>query len=165
MHGSRILQESAWFALYSLEAKHWNDVDFNGGRSVHELYCDTGVFAVGPNRFDGRCSIKQFYEWRRARGEMTSRHIISNVTVEVQDERHAKAFGLITVHRGKGAQPVQQGNIPSLVADFESGCVLEPDDVWRYASHILDPVFVGADVPLSLAIDPRFLSRSDQKLG
>jgi len=162
-----IEEQATWFALYRLEARYWYDVDYNGGRDAHEFYLSDGLFAIGPNRFEGRHGIKTFYEWRRARGKMTSRHIISNLLVDSQDERRAKAFGLITVHRGKGEAPLRYGFVPSLVADFTSDCVRGPDDVWRYASHILDPVFVGDDVPLSLAIDPRFLAtpRAPESVG
>jgi hypothetical protein len=146
-----------WFALYHLETAHWHDVDFDGGRNAHELYCHDGVLAVGANRFKGRHGIKLFYEWRRSRGEMTSRHIITNMMVNAHEERRASASGVITIHRGKGAQPIERGNVPALVADFTSDCVLGPDNIWRYASHLLDPVFIGSDVPLSLAIDPRYL--------
>ena|ERR1700733_157721 len=149
---------SIWFALYRLEVTHWNDVDFNGGKNADELYCDDGVLAVGPNRFEGRHGIRIFYEWRRSRGETTSRHIVTNVTVRTHDEHRASAFGAITIYRGKGERPLERGNVPSLVADLTSDCVLGSDNIWRYDSHILDPVFIGADVPLSLAIDPRFLT-------
>jgi len=147
-----------WYALYRLEAKHWYDVDFNGGRSVHELYCADGLFAVGPNRFEGQHGIKTFYEWRRARRVASTRHIVTNVMVLAQDERRATASGLITMYHAKGSAPVHDGNVPALVADFASDCILGPDDTWRYASHTLDPVFMGTDIPLSLAIDPRFLA-------
>jgi hypothetical protein len=147
-----------WYALYRLEVGYWNDVDFNGGSTVHELYRGDGVFAVGPNRFEGQRAIKTFYEWRRSRGETTTRHIVTNVAVLAQDARRARASGLITIHRAKGGHPIQEGTQPALVADFASDCILDPDDVWRYASHVLDPVFVGADVPLSLSVDPRFLA-------
>jgi hypothetical protein len=156
-----------WFALYDLETTHWADVDFNGGANAHELYCADGVLAVGPNRFDGRKGVRRFYEWRRSRGETSSRHIISNMMVNSHTERRATATGVITIHRGKGAQPIAYGNVPALVADFTSECVRGPNDEWLYASHIIDPVFVGSDLPLSLAIDPRYLDsiQSDDNAG
>ena len=150
-----------WYALYRLEARHWYDVDFNGGASAHDLYCEDGLFSVGPNRFEGRDGIKNFYQWRRSRGENTVRHIISNPLLLKQEARGATLGGLITIHRAKGGHPNPDGNIPSLIADFTSTCALGADGIWRYASHVLAPVFVGNDLPLSLAIDPRFLASRD----
>ena len=146
-----------WYALYQLEVKYWHDVDYNGGASVHELYCDDGLLSVGGKEFKGRHTIKTFYEWRRGRVE-TARHLISNVTVRARDERRATAFGVITIYRTRGGPPVHAGNVPALVSDFVSECVLSPADVWRYASHVLRPVFIGSDTPFSLSIDPAFVA-------
>jgi hypothetical protein len=146
-----------WYALYQLEVKYWYDVDYNGGSSVHELYCDDGLLSVGGKVFKGRHTIKTLYEWRRERVE-TARHVISNVTVRAQDEWRATAFGVITIYRSRGSPPVRAGNVPALVADFVSECVLSPADTWHYASHVLRPVFIGPDTPFSLSIDPAFVA-------
>ena len=147
-----------WYTLYRLEAQYWYNVDCNGGFLVHELYCDDGLLSVGGKEFKGRNTIKTFYEWRRKRGE-TTRHVIANVLVRPEDERHATAFGLMTIYRGEGINtPLQVGNVPALISDFISVCVLGPDDTWRYASHVLRPVFIGANTPFSLSIDPVFVA-------
>jgi hypothetical protein len=159
MNETNVVDEpKIWHALNRLTAEHWRDVDVNGGRSVHDLYESDGLFVVGPNRFEGRDGIQVFYQWRRGRGNNTTRHIISNVIVQAEDEHHAKLSGLVTIYRGAGSPPLRQDNMPVLIADFTADCVLGDDAVWRYKSHLLDPIFVGADVPLSLAIDPRFLA-------
>jgi SnoaL-like domain len=146
-----------WYALYQLEVKYWHDVDYNGGSSVHELYCDDGLLSVGGKEFKGRHTIKTLYEWRRGRVE-TARHIISNVTVRAQDERRATAFGVITIYRTRGSPPVHAGNVPALVSDFVSECILSSADTWRYAAHVLRPVFIGPNTPFSLSIDPAFVA-------
>jgi hypothetical protein len=146
-----------WYALYRLEVKYWYDVDYNGGSSVHELYCDDGLLSVGGKEFKGRHTIKTFYEWRRGRVE-AARRIINNVTVRAQDERRATALGVITIYRTRGSPPVHAGNVPALVSDFVSECVLSSADTWRYASHVLRPVFIGPDTPFSLSIDPAFVA-------
>jgi SnoaL-like domain len=147
-----------WHALNQLEIKYWYDVDYNGGSSVHELYCDDGLLSVGGKEFKSRHTIKTFYEWRRGRVE-TARHVISNLTVRAQDERRATSFGLITIYRARGIRtPLNTGNVPALVSDFTSECILCPNDVWRYASHVLRPVFTGPDTPFSLSIDPEFVA-------
>ena len=47
-----------------------------------------------------------------------------------------------------------------LIADIIADCVRDEDEVWRYRSHVLRPLFVGWDIPHSISIDPEFLSRS-----
>src|SRR5579863_8490358 len=92
-----------WFAVYDLECKHWRDVDCNGGRCAHELYENDGVYAVGRNQFRGRDNIRRFYDWRRGRREQAStRHLITNINVVEEKERHAKSVGLITLYRARG---------------------------------------------------------------
>lgn len=151
-------EAQVWFALSRLEARHWHDVDFNGGRAVHGLYCPDAVFTVGQNRFEGRDNIKAFYEWRRGRGHMTTRHLITNLIVLDRNEPNARLVGSLTVYRGTGTPPFAGANAPILVADFVSDCRRGDGDDWLYASHAIDPIFVGSDVPLSLAIDPKYLS-------
>src|SRR5580698_7294419 len=108
MNATNVVDEpKIWHALNRLEAEHWRDVDVNGGRSVHDLYESDGLFVVGPNRFEGREGIQIFYQWRRGRGNNTTRHIISNVIVHAEGERYAKLSGLITIYRGAGSPPLR----------------------------------------------------------
>jgi len=147
-----------WHALYSLEVRYWRDVDSNDGGSAHSFYVSDGVFAVGDNQFHGRDAIRDFYAWRGQRGMATvrslrtTRHLISNFAVERAGEREAKAFGVISFHEASGRAPVRESNPPILIADLLNVCVLE-DHAWRFKSHQLRPVFMGADVPRSLAVD------------
>lgn len=148
-----------WHALYSLEVRYWHDVDFNHGRNAHAFYAPDGVFAVGGNEFCGREKIRQFYTWREQRGVATvrslrtTRHLISNLGVESVGPREARAFGVISFFEAPGRAPVMGSKPPILVADLVNACALEDDDEWRFKSHLLRPVFMGDDVPLSLAVD------------
>jgi len=41
-----------------------------------------------------------------------------------------------------------------MIADLEAQCVFGDNRLWRFRSHVLRPIFVGSDVPISLSIDP-----------
>jgi SnoaL-like protein len=148
-----------WHALYGLEVRYWREVDANGGENAHSFYTDDGLFAVGENEFPGRERIQQFYAWRGRRGMdtvrslRTTRHLISNFWVQATGEREATAFGVISFHDGSGRAPVRESNPPVMVADLVSVCVLDEEGAWRFKSHRLRPVFMGAEVPLSMAVD------------
>jgi hypothetical protein len=43
------------------------------------------------------------------------------------------------------------------IADVIGECVRGEDGTWRYRSHLLQPVFVGSDIPLALSIDTQIL--------
>jgi SnoaL-like protein len=148
-----------WHALYGLEVRYWHEVDVNSGANADSFYTADGIFAVGENEFRGREQIRQFYVWRGRRGMetvrslRTTRHLISNFWVEAAGEREAKAFGVISFHEGSGRAPVREVNPPILIADLLNICVRDDDGGWRFKAHRLRPVFMGADVPLSLAVD------------
>jgi hypothetical protein len=114
---------------------------------------------VGDNEFHGRERIRQFYAWRGRRGMetarslRTTRHLISNLWVEAIGDREARAFGVISFYDGSGRAPVPESNAPVMVADLLNVCVLDEDAAWRFKSHRLRPVFMGAEVPLSMAVD------------
>src|SRR6202011_3634689 len=83
----------------------------------------------------------------------TTRHLISNLWVEATADREAKAFGVISFYDGSGRAPVHESNPPVMVADLLNICVRDDEGAWRFKSHRLRPVFMGAEVPLSLAVD------------
>jgi hypothetical protein len=150
-----------WHALYSLEARYWHEVDFNGGRSAHEFFEPNGLMVVGHNRFEGRDKIREFYQWRERQtvnavsSVKTMRHLISNLLVEPSGQRHARATGVVSFYGAAMRAPVTQSKPPMLVADLISECVCDEDDRWRFQSHTLRPVFMSDEAPLSIAVDTR----------
>jgi hypothetical protein len=148
-----------WHELYDLEVRYWYEVDCNGGANAAGFYTADGVLAVGDNEFRGSERIQEFYAWRGRRGIetvrslRTTRHLISNFWVEAASEREAKAFGVISFLDGPGRAPVPESNPPVLIADLLNICVRGEDGAWRFKSHRLRPVFMGAEVPLSMAVD------------
>jgi hypothetical protein len=63
------------------------------------------------------------------------------------------------------ACPRQGGRSARLIADVISECVRGEDGTWRFRSHVVQPVFLGSDHPLSLAIDGQFLSRPSERIA
>src|SRR5467141_1721770 len=146
-----------WYALNRLMTNYWADVDSNGGAQAHEFYLPDALYAVGNNRFEGEQKIRAFYARRRQRGRTTTRHLVDNLRVFREDARRARAVGVMSLYRADGNPPFQGARPPAMIADFEAQCVLGDDQLWRFQSHVLRPIFVGSDVPISLTIDPRHL--------
>jgi hypothetical protein len=46
-----------------------------------------------------------------------------------------------------------------MVADFINECELNNDNVWRFKSHTLRPVFMSKVTPQEMLIDPNFLKQ------
>ena len=154
MTGLDTQQLALWYGLQSLETNYWYDVDFNGGGKAHEFYVADGLFAVGDNEFRGHAKIRAFYTWRRQRGHSTTRHLVSNLRVEASDARKGSLIGVLSLYRAEGRPPFQGERPPMLIADLQADCVLGDDQIWRFQTHALKPIFVGSDRPASISIDP-----------
>jgi hypothetical protein len=49
-----------------------------------------------------------------------------------------------------------------MVADLINECALNQDNLWRFKSHTLRPVFMSKATPPSMLIDPNFLKHRPQ---
>jgi len=146
-----------WYALNRLLANYWADVDDEGGSHAHEFYVPEAVYTVGDNRFEGADKIRAFYARRRQHGTITTRHLVNNLRAFRDDERRTRAIGVMSLYRADGPPPIERVRPPAMIADFEAGCVLGDDRLWRFRSHIIWPIFVGSDRPASISIDPQRL--------
>ena len=147
-----------WYALNRLIATYWAEVDHNGGDRAHEFYLPDALYAVGNNRFEGTDKIRAFYAWRRQIGNSSTRHLINNLQVFAEDAAsQARAVGIMTLYRADGRPPYRGVKPPSMIADFEVLCALAADRQWRFRSHLLRPIFVSSDLPVSIMIDPQRL--------
>ena len=154
-----------WHALHRLEVTYWYDVDVNEGRTAHQFFTVDGVKMVGHNRFEGREQIRAFYEWRARQspteavrqlgigGLRAVRHLVTNLHVASSSEGCATVRGIVIFYGGKSKL---QSNHP-MVADLFNECVLDKDNVWRFKSHTVRPVFMSNESPPSMQIDPDFL--------
>jgi hypothetical protein len=146
-----------WYALNRLMTNYWADVDHNGGNRAHQFYLPDALYAVGDNRFEGEEKIRAFYAWRRQRGFSTTRHLLGELRVfREENPQHARIVGVMTLYRADGRPPFQL-RPPAMIADFEAHCRLGDDRQWRFQSHVLRPIFVGSDHPVSISIDPQRL--------
>lgn len=153
-----------WYALQRLETNYWWEVDLNGGRNAYAFYVPDGLFAVGDNRFVGHDKLRAFYAWRARRGPTTTRHVISNLQASASNDGHARLLAALSVYRANGHPPVAGTYPPCLIADVSAECDRGDDGMWRYRSHVVRPIFVGSDIPLSLSIDTDILTQREQEL-
>ncbi len=146
-----------WYALNRLLANYWAEVDQSNGNRAHEFYLPDALYAVGDNRFEGADKIRAFYARRRQHGSTTTRHLVNNLRVFPQDAQHARAVGTMSLYRADGRPPIRGVRPPAMISDFEAHCILGDDREWRFRSHLLRPIFIGSDLPASIAIDPQRL--------
>ena len=109
-----------WYALNRLIINYWADVDDNGGGNAHEFYVPEAVYTVGNNRFEGAEKIRSFYARRRQHGTISTRHLVGNLQIFREDERRARAVGVMSLYRADGPPPIERMRPPSMIADFEA---------------------------------------------
>jgi hypothetical protein len=137
-----------WHQLAKLEAEYWYDVDTYWGQKAHEFYVEDGIFdmGMGSKPHAGRAAVQHFYAWRKARGERTARHVITNFQVRIKSDREATALCIMSLHAADGA-PILPSKPPIMIADVVNECVRDEDGVWRLRSRTLLPVFTGGEAP------------------
>lgn len=145
-----------WYALNQLMADYWADVDEAGGQKAHEYYLPDGLFVIGNNRFEGQEKIRAFYD-RRRYATIVTRHLLCNLRVCREDQRHARILGVMSLYRADGKSPFQGARPPAMIADFEVRCVSGDNRSWRFQSHVLHPFIVSGDLPASISIRPQGL--------
>jgi hypothetical protein len=142
-----------WYALNRLMANYWAEVDSNGGSQAHEFYLPNALYAVGANQFEGAENIRAFYDRRRQHGNITTRHLVDNLRVFRDDVQRARVIGVMSLYRAEGRPPIEEARPLAMIADFEARCVHGDDQLWRFQSHVLRPIFIGTNRPFSVAVD------------
>jgi hypothetical protein len=132
--------------LTELEVNYWHDVDHNWGRMAHTLYVDNGAFIIGDKLMAGCSAIAEFYRWREGRGDRTARHVVTNFRLERLEAEKAYFQCVLCLYAADG-KPVLESRPAIMIADVVNECVLCADNLWRFASHRLYPLFMGGEPP------------------
>ncbi|WP_433598275.1 nuclear transport factor 2 family protein [Nocardia sp. CA-135953] len=111
-------------------------VDFGQAAKVAELFTDDGVCELSAGRFEGIEQIRAFFEKRQGQTDVVSRHVMTNIAVEVQDADHATGLVYLTFYRvvwtGEGPAPLGP---PSFVGSYADSYRRTPEG-WRFESRI-----------------------------
>lgn len=114
-------------------------VDFGDGARIAELFAADGVWQVGDTRFEGREMLEGMF---RARQEMTqrrSRHVCTNLVVDVEDEDHASGIVYLQLYRHdfEEGTAVSDDVIAPAAPPFAVGQYrdrfVRTEDGWRFA--------------------------------
>ena len=126
--------------IATLNAEYWLEVDRRHGVKAHEYFVKDGIYTTTVRSRKGHAEIAEFYSHRHGLGPRTSRHVVANHRVVVQDARHAEADWILLLHAADG-QAVLPSAPAILIADVHDVCVLCDDQRWRFVSRTIEPVF------------------------
>src|SRR5262249_39545342 len=89
-------------------------VDFGEAARVTDLFSEDGVCQLTAGRMEGRAAIKDFFDRRQATQNVVSRHVCTNITVDVVDSDRATGVVYLTFYRvehdGDGDAPLGKPN-------------------------------------------------------
>jgi len=86
---------------------YWHDVDFNWGRNAATHYTTDAEFISPRVRYAGRDQIREFYAWRKERGERVNVHLVANFHLKSLSGVRAEVawICLLYAHDGEAPQP------------------------------------------------------------
>lgn len=111
-------------------------VDFGQAAQVANLFTEDGVCELSAGRFEGIGQIRAFFEKRQAQTDVVSRHVMTNMTVDVHDADQASGLVYLTFYRvpwDRGG-PAPLGP-PSYIGSYADKYRRTPAG-WRIASRI-----------------------------
>lgn len=130
-----------WAEMSQFVADYWHEVDANGGARAHELFLPDGTFSTSLQTYAGQAAIKGFYDGRRARGDRTARHLVSNLRLGRVAGADVEVHWILSLHAADGL-PVLLSAPPIMIADVTDVCLRTPPG-WRLRSRRIVPVFKG----------------------
>ena len=85
--------------------------DFGKAERVAELFAQDAVWAVGPIRFEGQEKIRQMMRGRQEMAGRRSRHVCTNLQIDVLDENNASGLVYLTLYRHDFEGPEREARV------------------------------------------------------
>ena len=84
-------------------------IDFRDYDEFAELFADDGVLDTGVE-LNGRAAIRE--SLRHRPDELRSRHVLTNIFIDVLNEQEARGISYLTLYRHVGPESLQGGPVP-----------------------------------------------------
>jgi 3-phenylpropionate/cinnamic acid dioxygenase small subunit len=129
-------------ACEQLSVAYARAVDFRDYDAFVELFADDALLDLGM-QIKGKQAIRESMQKRS--DEIRSRHVLTNISVEVQDSQHARGISYLTLYRHVGTESLRAEipvptTLPTAVGHYEDVFVLTPAG-WRFKTRTLHVAF------------------------
>ena len=128
-------------ACEQLSIEYARAVDFRDYNRFVELFDDDALLDLGM-RLEGKAAIRESMHKRS--NEIRTRHVLTNIFIEVQDSRHAHGISYLTLYRYVGAESALPEPVPSIlptaIGHYEDNYV-RTDAGWRFKTRTLHVAF------------------------
>jgi len=120
-------------------------VDFGEASRIAELFTENGWWENESIRMEGREGIRRNFSHREGVTRRTSRHLCTNVLIDVIDEDHATGVCYLINYRhdsptGTAEYPAPS-DAPKFVGEYRDTFVRTPEG-WRFATRHCDITFL-----------------------
>jgi hypothetical protein len=138
----RFLIERACERLVTL---YCHFVDHGEGARVAELFTEDGVWSSSEVTMTGREAIRAGFQRRQDNNARMSRHVCSNLLVDVTDSDTARGVVYLTLYRhdGEPGRRTSPSSIPSIVGEYRD-TFRRTADGWHFSRRDIAVSFVAA---------------------
>lgn len=128
-------------ACESLSIAYARAIDFRDYDAFAELFAEDGVLDTG-RPLNGKDAIAKSIKQRS--DELRSRHVLTNIFIDVIDDDNARGISYLTLYRHVGKASLEAGPAPfggpAAVGHYEDRFV-RTDQGWRFARRKLQFAF------------------------
>ena len=128
-------------ACADLAIEYARSIDFRDYDNIANVFAEDATLTIGQ-RFEGRDAIVAAMMQRPA--DLRSRHVITNVFIDVVDEKRARGICYLTLYRHVGPESLERGPValrgPAAVGHYEDSYVKTADG-WRIKHRTLHLAF------------------------
>lgn len=117
-------------------------VDFGEAAKVADLFTEDGTWSAPGVTMRGRDQIREGFATREDMPRM-SKHVCTNLQIDVLDDRHAEGAVYLTLYRAETDAGVAPLSGPTLIGHYRDSFVLT-DKGWRFATRQTEVTFIGA---------------------
>jgi SnoaL-like domain len=106
--------------------------DHGAGAAVADLFVDDGEWSAPAVTCRGRAELIAFFRLRDAMTERVTRHVVTNINIEVQSADSATARSVAIEYRGtRGTNGLVPDTLPAIIGDYEDEFV-RLERGWRF---------------------------------
>ena len=132
-------------ACARLVVDYTHQVDFGDAARVAHLFADDGVWEIGEMRFEGRDALRSMFQGRQEMAERRSRHVCTNLAIDVEDADHASGLVYLQLYRhdfasDEAGEALAPGGPPVAVGQYRDAFV-RTDAGWRFARRRAEIAF------------------------
>ena len=144
------MNESRTLAVTDLLTALWFDIDHNRGINAHTFFTVDATLTFDARTFHGHNDIRGVYRARAQRATRTSRHVVTNVHVEMGAGPHAELHvtSIVSLYAADGEPPLA-ANSPICIADVVDK-IVEQNGHMLINARRWHSLFRAPDAPLAV---------------